>query len=81
MRITIHLLITFLAILFQLLFRKGLQIEGIAPDFLLIALVWIAFNEGRFPGTICGFFFGLLQDIFEYLHLQTFYLKYHVFLP
>lgn len=65
MKITIHFLVVFLGIIFQLLFRKWLQIEGIAPDFLVIALVWIAFNEGRFHGTISGFLLGLLQDIFE----------------
>ncbi|AGB41892.1 rod shape-determining protein MreD [Halobacteroides halobius DSM 5150] len=38
---------------------------GVAPDLLLILLVFLAVNYGKTAGGIAGFIMGLLQDLFS----------------
>lgn len=48
--------------LIQVTFIPIINIEGFTPDLILILVVWISLSEGRFVGTIAGFFAGLVLD-------------------
>jgi len=65
MKLFSYAFLIIICVLLQLFFSRLLDIKGIRPDFLLIVVVWIAYREDRFVGTILGFAIGLLQDIFE----------------
>ncbi len=39
------------------------SIRGISPDFSIIALVILSLAAGPMPGTVGGFFLGLVQDL------------------
>lgn len=40
-----------------------IDIQGIAPDFAVIALVILALAKGPLPATAAGFLIGLVQDL------------------
>lgn len=40
-----------------------IAINGVAPDFPILALVVLALARGSIPGTIAGFMVGLVQDL------------------
>ncbi|PJA75717.1 rod shape-determining protein MreD [bacterium CG_4_9_14_3_um_filter_65_15] len=40
-----------------------MSIAGIAPDFPLIALVFLALAAGSYPATVAGFLIGLIADL------------------
>lgn len=40
-----------------------IDIQGIAPNFSIIALIMLALSAGAVPGTIGGFVIGLIQDL------------------
>jgi len=65
MKILAHLVLFFFAFILQLTFANLLAIYQVKPDFLLIALVWLAWYERQFVATITGFGVGLLQDFFS----------------
>lgn len=65
MKILAHLVLFLFAFLLQLTFANLLVIYQVKPDFLLIALVWLAWYERQFVATITGFGVGLLQDLFS----------------
>ena len=41
----------------------AISIFGVAPDFTIIALVILALAAGPIPGTVGGFWLGLVQDL------------------
>ncbi|MFN3134233.1 MAG: rod shape-determining protein MreD [Candidatus Kryptonium sp.] len=53
-----------LAILFiQITIVPLISIEKIAPDLVVIFVVYMALRNGQIVGTISGFIFGLLMDL------------------
>ena len=46
----------------QIVFGSSLSIGGVTPNFLMVAVVVIAFVRGSKEGTIVGFIAGLLFD-------------------
>ena len=51
-------------LLLQLTLMPIFEIEGIVPDLIIILVVFVALRRGQVQGTIYGFLFGLLLDIF-----------------
>ncbi len=60
-----NILLIFLALLLQASWINSLAIYGIAPDIVIIILVFIAFTRGQIEATILGFISGLLIDIYD----------------
>jgi rod shape-determining protein MreD len=61
-----HLKYLFLTIIFILIQTQILQLislEGIAPDILIIWIVYIAVKEGQLFATVWGFIIGLVFDL------------------
>ena len=50
------------ALLLQIVFGSSLSILGVTPNFLMVAVIVIAFVRGSKEGTIVGFIAGLLFD-------------------
>ena len=65
MIITRNILLILLALLIQASWIDSLAIYGIAPDIVIIILVFIAFTRGQIEATILGFISGLLIDIYD----------------
>ena len=61
-RITTTTLTVLGALLMQVIFGSSLSILGVTPNFLMVAVVLIAFVRGSKEGTIVGFIAGLLFD-------------------
>jgi rod shape-determining protein MreD len=59
----IYFLLAILLSIFQVAFTDFISIGGLAPDFLIILVVWISLREGQHFGTISGFVIGILFDI------------------
>ncbi|MCL2437991.1 MAG: rod shape-determining protein MreD [Coriobacteriia bacterium] len=51
------------ALLLQAIFAPSLTIFGVTPNFLMVAVIVIAFIRGSKEGTIVGFIAGLLFDL------------------
>jgi len=51
------------ALLIQMIFGPSLTILGVTPNFLMVAVIIIAFVRGSKEGTIAGFVAGLLFDL------------------
>ncbi|MCL2526264.1 MAG: rod shape-determining protein MreD [Coriobacteriia bacterium] len=51
------------ALLLQVVFGPPLTILGVTPNFLMVAVIIIAFVRGSKEGTIVGFIAGLLFDL------------------
>ncbi len=47
----------------DILFVDIIQIEGIAPDLLLILCIWIALAEGQFVALFAAFGIGIVYDL------------------
>ena len=60
-----NILLIFLALLLQASWINSLAIYGIAPDIVIIILVFIAFTRGQIEATILGFISGLFIDIYD----------------
>lgn len=60
-----NILLILLALLLQASWIDSLAIYGIAPDIVIIILVFIAFTRGQIEATILGFISGLLIDIYD----------------
>jgi rod shape-determining protein MreD len=65
MKIIAHIVFFFLAWVAQLTLGNLVAVYQVKPDFLLIALVWLAWCEKQFVATVTGFGVGLLQDLFS----------------
>ena len=61
-RITTTSLTLLGALLLQIVFGSSLSILGVTPNFLMVAVIVIAFVRGSKEGTIVGFIAGLLFD-------------------
>ena len=61
-RITTTSLTLLGALLLQVVFGSSLSILGVTPNFLMVAVIVIAFVRGSKEGTIVGFIAGLLFD-------------------
>jgi len=62
-KLTTSLMTLFAAFVMQVMFAPPLSIMGVTPNFLMVAVVVIAFMRGSRDGTILGFFAGLLFDL------------------
>lgn len=60
-----NILLIFLALLLQASWIDIFAIYGIAPDIVIIILVFIAFTQGQIEATALGFISGLLIDIYD----------------
>ncbi len=60
-----NILLIFLALLLQASWVDSFAIYGIAPDIVIIILVFIAFTRGQIEATGLGFLSGLLIDIYD----------------
>jgi rod shape-determining protein MreD len=58
-----YILLSILFVLLQTTLVRYLAIETVAPDLLLIWVVYLALREGQSVGTAAGFFLGLLFDL------------------
>lgn len=58
-----YILLSILFVLVQTTIARYLAIENIAPDLLLIWVVYLALREGQSAATAAGFFLGLLFDL------------------
>jgi rod shape-determining protein MreD len=58
-----YILLSILFVILQTTLARYLAIENIAPDLLLIWIVYLALREGQSAATIAGFFLGLLFDL------------------
>lgn len=60
-----NILLIFLALLLQASWIDILAIRDIAPDIVIIILIFIAFTRGQIEATLLGFVSGLLIDIYD----------------
>jgi rod shape-determining protein MreD len=58
-----YILLSVLFVLLQTTLARYLAIESIAPDLLLIWVVYLALREGQIAATTAGFFLGLVFDL------------------
>ena len=65
MKIISHIVFFVLSFIAQLTVGNLIEVFGVQPDFLLIAVVWLAWHEKQFVATLAGFGVGLLQDLFS----------------
>ena len=63
--IFVDILLSLLFILLHTTLIKYLAIGTIAPDILLLWIVYLAIREGQIAGTTAGFFIGLVLDLFS----------------
>ncbi len=49
----------------QFFFGKYLNIDGIFPNFILIAVVYLGLKRGQLPAEVMGFLLGLTWDAFS----------------
>lgn len=61
-RIISYILLVPILALLQVTIIPIIEIEGFTPDIVLILVIWISLSEGRFVGTIAGFYAGLVLD-------------------
>ncbi len=64
MYIFLYLFLLIISILLQLTIAPLFSIKTISPDFILILVIFIAFQKGRIWGVVVGCIAGLLFDIF-----------------
>ncbi len=65
MIITRNILLILLALILQASWIESLAIYGVAPDIVIIILVFIAFTRGQIEVTVLGFISGVLIDIYD----------------
>jgi rod shape-determining protein MreD len=51
--------------LLQFFFGKCINVDGILPNFILIATVYLGLSKGKMSAQLMGFFFGLTWDAFS----------------
>lgn len=51
--------------LIQFFFGQYLNIDGIFPNFILIAIIYLGLSRGRMSAQCMGFLFGLTWDVFS----------------
>ena len=60
-----NILLILLALILQASWIDSLAVHDIAPDIVIIILVFIAFTRGQIEATLLGFISGLLIDIYD----------------
>lgn len=65
MRIFLRVTLAWMLVAFlgETLISPLIDVQGISPDFSIIALVLLSLATGRLPGTLGGFILGLVQDL------------------
>ncbi|MHB1420786.1 MAG: rod shape-determining protein MreD [Bacillota bacterium] len=63
MRIVTLGLVLLASLVLQSTFPHWATIWGSKPDFLMIAIIYSALNDGAFPATRVGFVYGLVEDL------------------
>jgi rod shape-determining protein MreD len=58
-----YILAALLLVVLQRIFVTLISVERIAPDVLLIFVVFIAIREGQITGTVTGFLLGFVMDM------------------
>lgn len=61
--LTLALLCAAVAFVGGTMIGPAISVFGVAPDFTIIALVILALAAGPIPGTVGGFWLGLVQDL------------------
>jgi len=51
------------AIVLQLTVSDWISLMGVKPDFIMLFVLYVGYQEGRVYGILFGFLFGLLQDM------------------
>lgn len=64
-KIIFYLLFFFCFCLLQFFFGQYLSIKSVFPNFILIAIVFLALSRGQMSAQVMGFFFGLVWDVFS----------------
>jgi len=62
---TFYLLFFICFCLIQFFFGQYLSIKNVFPNFILIAIVFLALSRGQLSALVMGFFFGLVWDVFS----------------
>jgi rod shape-determining protein MreD len=62
-RIVKYVVLTLIIVILQTRVAQLLTLESIAPDLLVIWVVYIALKEGQIVGTVWGFGTGLIFDL------------------
>ncbi|MCF7827683.1 MAG: rod shape-determining protein MreD [Candidatus Marinimicrobia bacterium] len=52
-----------LILLLQMTLANWIRVAGIKPDFIMLFIIYVGYREGKVPGILFGFGFGLLQDL------------------
>ena len=65
LRVLRHILYVLLAFVLQTTWVHYLEILGVKPDLVLLALVFVAIAGGHLEATALGFVFGLCQDAYS----------------
>jgi len=59
----IHFIITLVLIILQTTLFRHFQVKSVAPDLLLIFMIFSAHTRGSFQGQIMGFSSGIVEDL------------------
>lgn len=59
----VHIIITLVLIILQTTLFRHFLIKGVAPDLLLVFLIFSAHTRGAFQGQILGFSSGIVEDL------------------
>ncbi|MFC1500978.1 rod shape-determining protein MreD [Elusimicrobiota bacterium] len=62
-RIFGYLTLFVIGLIVQFVFTKYFALYGIAPNFLLLAVLFVGIKKGAFPGQVLGFSWGLSWDV------------------
>jgi rod shape-determining protein MreD len=64
-RVVFSILFFILTLLVQFFLGRYLNILGVFPNFVLIAIVFLGMLRGRLEASIVGFLFGFVWDVFS----------------
>lgn len=59
----VHFIITLALIILQTTLFRHFQVKSVAPDLLLIFMIFSAHTRGAFQGQILGFSCGIVEDL------------------
>lgn len=63
LRLLGHSIAALCGVVVQVVFLPSIAVAGIAPDVLLLLVIWIALRQGQTVGALAGFTIGLLMDL------------------
>jgi rod shape-determining protein MreD len=76
MRWLTYLILAYLALGLQVGLRGFIEVRGATPNFVLMAVVFLALNGAREPVLIASFLLGLMQDLFTQQPMGTWAIAY-----